>query len=681
MFEVVDRAAAGRIGRLKTAHGTVTTPTLLPVIHPKVQLIPARELRSKFGAEMVITNSYILRKHDELRERALAEGLHAVLEWDGPTMTDSGTFQSYMYGDRGIDADEIVAFERAIGTDVGTILDMFIEPDFSREKAEAHVDETLRRAARASEKRGDMLLACTVQGGVFPELRERCARAVAPLGQVFPIGGVVPLMEQQRYAELSEVILASKRGLPAGNPVHLFGAGHPQVFALAAALGCDLFDSSSYIKYARDSRMMFLEGTKSLGDLEELPCVCPVCASHSVRELRGMPDDERERALAEHNLHVSFAELRRVREAIRDGSLWDLVEQRSVMHPSFRDALRVLEDPRHVEWLERREPTSARRAFFHLTDHSPYRPLLARLHHRLETRYRAPANANGLLLLPEAQRPFSDHYRDLVTRLRETNPGVVVAVRSALGTVPLDLDEVYPFSQSVVPRDARLLDHPVISGHHERFVAALGLPVVERRPDETVAELVARLPPSTGEAPHPDLARIRAVCDLQFGPGAAKLLLSAAVGEASGAASGAGGHRGAGKVRIVKSPATGKIRRVYADGQHVLSMRASDGLFTLKIDGAKRLLALPKPRLRAVVHDDSATFNRGGKNVFARFTTSMDPDLRPGDECLVVTANDDLVACGRVNLVSDEWPTFASGMSVRVREGIAAPVLEAEANQ
>jgi tryptophanase len=144
-----------------------------------------------------------------------------------------------------------------------------------------------------------MLLACTVQGGVFPELRERCARGVAPLGQLFPIGGVVPLMEQQRYAELCGVILASKRGLPAGNPVHLFGAGHPQVFALAAALGCDLFDSSSYIKYARDDRMMFLEGTKSLGDLAELPCACPVCSRDAVKELRGMPDDERERALAD----------------------------------------------------------------------------------------------------------------------------------------------------------------------------------------------------------------------------------------------------------------------------------------------------------------------------------------------------------------------------------------------
>ena len=658
MFEVVDRAAAGRIGRLKTAHGTVTTPTLLPVVHPKVQLIPARELRRKFGAEMVITNSYILRKHDELRERALAEGLHAVLDWDGPTMTDSGTFQSYMYGDRGIDADEIVAFERAIRTDVGTILDMFIEPDFSREKAEAHVDETLRRAERASKARGEMLLATTVQGGIFPDLRERCARAVSPLGQVFPIGGVVPLMEQQRYAELSQVILATKRGLPAGNPVHLFGAGHPQVFALAVALGCDLFDSSSYVKYARDGRMMFLEGTKALGDLEELPCACPVCSTHSVRDLRGMPDDERERALAEHNLHVSFAELRRVREAIRDGSLWDLVEQRSLMHPSLRDALRALEDPRHVEWLERREPTSARRAFFHLTDHSPHRPLLARLHRRLES-FRPPANADALLLLPEAQRPFSDHYRDLVTRVREARPGTVVAVRSALGTVPLELDQVYPFSQSVVPRDPALPDHAVVAAHHGRFVAALGLPVVTRRPEEDAAALLDRLPSSSGEPPHADLARVRAVCEFQFGEGAAQLLLR-------------------GKVRIVKSPATGKIRRVYTDGPHVLSMRAHDGLFTMKIDGARRLLALPAPRLRVVVHEDSATFNRGGKNVFARFTKAMDPALRPGDECLVVTEGDELVACGRVTLVADEFGSFSSGMSVRVREGVAAPVLEPE---
>lgn len=653
----MDRAASGRIGRFHTAHGTVTTPTLLPVIHPRIQLIPARELRERFGAQMVITNSYILRKHDELRDRALREGVHAVLDWDGPVMTDSGTFQSYVYGDRGIDPRAITAFQRDIRTDVGTILDVFTEPHFTHEETSRHVEETIARARDAAAERGEMLLATTVQGSVFPDLREHCARELASLGQVFPIGGVVPLMEQQRYAELAEVVIASKRGLPAGAPVHLFGCGHPQVFALAVALGCDLFDSSSYVKYARDSRLMFADGTRSLGELEELPCPCPVCTSHTVRELRGMPDDDRERALAAHNLHASFAELRRVREAIREGSLWDLVEQRSATHPSFRDALRVLESPESKGWLEPHEPTSARRAFFHLTAHSPHRPLLHRLHARLETRYRPPHGANCLVLLPEAPRPFSLHYADLVARVRERCPGAAIAVDSALGIVPLELDEMYPFAQSVVPLDEALPAHPLVAEHRERFVAALGLPVVSRAPGEPLEALLARLPRGEGKVPQPDAARVRAVAEMQFGPGAAALLLR-------------------GKVRIVTSATTGKVRNVYADGAHVLSMRAQDGLFTLKIEGARRLLGLGAPRLRVVAEDDAAAFHREGKNVFARFVQGMDPELRPGDECLVVTPRDDLVACGRVLLTASEVRSFRVGMAARVREGVGAPSRE-----
>ena len=67
---------------------------------------------------------------------------------------------------------------------------------------------------------------------------------------------------------------------PAG-PVHLFGAGHPMVFALAALLGCDMFDSASYAKFARDDRFMFPEGTASLSDMKEVHCHCPACQSHS----------------------------------------------------------------------------------------------------------------------------------------------------------------------------------------------------------------------------------------------------------------------------------------------------------------------------------------------------------------------------------------------------------------
>ncbi len=66
--------------------------------------------------------------NDELRERALADGFHALVGWDGPLMTDSGTFQSHVYGDIEIEPQAIVEFQRDIGSDIGTVLDVFTEP-------------------------------------------------------------------------------------------------------------------------------------------------------------------------------------------------------------------------------------------------------------------------------------------------------------------------------------------------------------------------------------------------------------------------------------------------------------------------------------------------------------------------------------------------------------------------
>ena len=79
------------------------------------------------------------------------------------------------------------------------------------------------------------------------DLRLKAAQMASKTNaDVFPIGGVVPLMEKNNFDTLSEVIIASKKGLDISHPVHLFGCGHPMLFALATFLGCDLFDSSSY---------------------------------------------------------------------------------------------------------------------------------------------------------------------------------------------------------------------------------------------------------------------------------------------------------------------------------------------------------------------------------------------------------------------------------------------------
>ena len=46
-------------------------------------------------------------------------------------MTDSGTFQSYVYGDVEVGVEEIVQFQKDIGVDVATMLDVFTRPDMT----------------------------------------------------------------------------------------------------------------------------------------------------------------------------------------------------------------------------------------------------------------------------------------------------------------------------------------------------------------------------------------------------------------------------------------------------------------------------------------------------------------------------------------------------------------------
>jgi len=90
----------------------------------------------------------------------------------------------------------------------------------------------------------------------FTDLRAQAALGVTDLNFTFcPIGAVVPLMESYRYRDLVSVVMAAKQGLTPSACVHLFGAGHPSMFALATAMGCDLFDSAAYALSAKEGRV------------------------------------------------------------------------------------------------------------------------------------------------------------------------------------------------------------------------------------------------------------------------------------------------------------------------------------------------------------------------------------------------------------------------------------------
>ena len=433
-FEVRDYDAAGRIGELTVprADVTVETPALLPVVNPHVRTVEPARMEAEFGAEVLITNGYILYGSDDARERALSDGLHDLYDFSGAIMTDSGSFQLSEYGEIDVDTREILEFQHDIGSDIGTPIDIPTPPDVSREQTATELDTTQERLELATTvDTGDMLVNAPIQGSTDPDLRERAAReAYATDLDVYPVGAMVPLLNNYRFADVVDMVAAAKRGLGADAPVHLFGAGHPMMFALAVAMGCDLFDSAAYALYARDDRYLTVRGTEHLEDLDYFPCECPICASHTPDELESRGGAERERLLAEHNLHVTFGEIRRIKQAIRQGNLLELVEARARGHPTMLDGYRALGD--HADQLEKTDPAS-KDAFFYLSGESAARPEVLRHHQRLD---RLDAAGEILLTEGDTNEAYDESWR----------------VVPPFGPFPRDLSEVYPLNAEVPER-------------------------------------------------------------------------------------------------------------------------------------------------------------------------------------------------------------------------------------
>ena len=467
-FEVKEKDLLGRIGKLKTKSGTVETPLLFPVINPSIQLVSPQRLKDEFGFEAVITNAYILWKR--FQNRPADEGLHKFLKYDGSVMTDSGAYQILVYGGVEVSQAEIVDYQERIGSDIATILDIPTGWHVPKEKAQETVAETLKRAKAffKLKTREDILWVGPVQGGRHLDLVAKSAKTMGKLP--FPIhalGSPTEVMESYRYDVLVDMIMTAKMNLPPERPLHLFGAGHPHMMALAVALGCDLFDSAAYALYARENRYMTENGTWRLGEMDYFPCQCPKCATATPKAVLELPKDEKERFLAEHNLHVCVAELKRIKQALRDGRLWEHVEMRAHAHPALLTALKQVKN--YEGFIEKCSPVVKQSGFFFFDNVGLARPEIVHYRERLSARYRPPEEAKVLMLMPQTKnKPFhrGEEFKDarrIINRLGEENAACVhVCFYAApFGVVPLELDEVYPLSQheTSMPLDCEVKDY------------------------------------------------------------------------------------------------------------------------------------------------------------------------------------------------------------------------------
>ncbi len=465
-FEIQERDLCARIGRLKTKGGTIETPLLLPVVNPTVQSIPPKSMRKNFGCTALITNAYIIKKHFE--KEAVQKGIHGFLNFDGVVMTDSGAYQILVYGDVQVTPKEIIQYQEEINADIATILDVPTGWEVSKKYAQNTVEETLRRAKELArtKTREDIAWVGPVQGGCHLDLVAQSAREMGKLPfQIHALGSPTPVMEQYLFDTLVDMIMTAKMNLPPERPLHLFGAGHPFMFALAVALGCDLFDSAAYAIYAREDRYMTTYGTIRLSGLRYFPCSCPVCVKNGPQDVKGMPKAERQTMLAQHNLHVSLSEIKRIKQAIIEGRLWEHLEIRAHGHPALLKAFKHLK--KYEEYLEKQSPMTKKGGIFFFSSLGLVRPEVVRHRKRLLERYAPPRGAETLVLLPQTQmKPFhrSREHRRIMRLIRQKLSGRldeihVCTYAAPFGVIPMELDEVYPLSQYEIasPFDAETI--------------------------------------------------------------------------------------------------------------------------------------------------------------------------------------------------------------------------------
>jgi queuine tRNA-ribosyltransferase len=192
------------------------------------------------GAQMILANTYHLTLRPGEDTVAALGGLHALMGWDGPILTDSGGFQVFSLAER-VTVDEqgvrfrshidgalleltperAVAIQERFGSDVAMVLDHVVALPSGREVVADAMRRSLRWAERSqtAARRADQALFAIVQGGLDADLRiESAERLVALNFQGYAIGG---LSVGEPSAEMLRTLEVTVPRLPSDRPRYL----------------------------------------------------------------------------------------------------------------------------------------------------------------------------------------------------------------------------------------------------------------------------------------------------------------------------------------------------------------------------------------------------------------------------------------------------------------------------
>jgi queuine tRNA-ribosyltransferase len=351
-FTLAGRDGAARAGTLITAHGAVATPCFMPVgTAATVKAMTADAVRAT-GAGIVLANTYHLMLRPGAERVAALGGLHRLMDWPGPILTDSGGFQVMSLAKlRKLDADGVtfrshidgsahrLTPERAIDIQskldatISMVLDECTAYPASHETAALSLDLSLRWAERcraAFPARPGYGLFGIVQGGVYADLRARACEALMAIGfEGYAVGG---LAVGEGQAMMLAVLEATVPLLPAEKPRYLMGVGTPDDIVAAVLRGIDMFDCVIPTRAGRTARAYTSRGVLNLRNARfaddpaplDPDCACPACTRHArayLHHLFRAGEILGPMLLTWHNLRYYQDLTQRLRAAILDGRL------------------------------------------------------------------------------------------------------------------------------------------------------------------------------------------------------------------------------------------------------------------------------------------------------------------------------------------------------------------------
>ena len=263
IFEIVnkDKNSFARTGLLKTAHGTIRTPVYMPVgTRGSVKGLTPKQVEDT-GSSIILANTYhmVIRPGVDVVQKL--GGLHKLMNWNGPILTDSGGYQVFSLstlnriGDDGVefashvdgkkiylDAKEATHVQNRLGADIIMCFDECTPFPCPQDRLEKAVERSIRWAGQCKEhhQNENQHLFAIVQGGIDKNLRENCAKEMAKMD--FPGYAIGGLSVGEGHDNMIETVDYTVPFLPEEKPRYLMGVGMPSDMIASVKAGVDMFD-------------------------------------------------------------------------------------------------------------------------------------------------------------------------------------------------------------------------------------------------------------------------------------------------------------------------------------------------------------------------------------------------------------------------------------------------------